>query len=285
MTYDTKVPLSLRQTQEWFGKVISQRINTESQINPIAPSGAPIAEEANFFIAPSPTLEPYRRIELYHQQYWWRLLSTLHDSFPLTVRLFGYSDFNEQIAKPYLLEFPPNSWSLNPLGDRLAEWVEKYYNESDKVLVLNAVKLDYVFIDSFVAAELSPVTAADQSSIAEKSLRLQPHVKLFTFPYDLCAFRRELMKESVEHWVEHPFPVLSKKKKYYFVMARTRFNDIGSSEITLAEYMTLEQLSQPKTIMELCEWLESQKREIVNVASKNLQTWFQSWTSKGWLCT
>lgn len=283
MTFDTKAPRSLIDTQKWFGSVITQRIDLESRISPIAPSGKPIREEAARYIAPSPTLEPFQRIELYHQQYWWRLLSILHDSFPLTVRLFGYTDFNEKVAKPYLLTYPPRTWSLNPLGDRLEQWIERYYTGDDKTLVLNAVRLDYVYIESFVVGEGDPLTAADESVLMEQTLSLQPHVKLFTFPYDLCAFRKEMLEQSVDYWIDHPFPTLVKKKKYHFVLARTRSKDIGWSEVTLPEYLTLEQLSKPKTIMQLCEWLEKQQREVVNIAGKNLQTWFQSWTARGWL--
>lgn len=283
MTFDTKVPQTLRETQQWFGKIITQRIDPESHINPIAPSGKPIKEEAPIYIAPSPTLEPYRRIELYHQQYWWRLLNILQESFPLTVRLFGYTDFNEILGKPYLLAYPPCTWSLNPLGNRLAEWVEKHYDKDDKSLILNAVKLDYVYIDSFVTAESPPLSGEDESSLMEKRLTLQPHVKLFSFPYDLCSFRKAVLQESVEYWIDHPFPTMAKKKKYFFVVARTLSKDIGWTEISLPEYLVLEQFIQPKTVMEMCEWLEKQKREVVNVASKNLQIWFQSWTARRWL--
>lgn len=285
MTYDIKAPPTLVHTQKWFGTVITQRIDPESRINPIAPSGRPIREDAARFIAPSPTLEPHQRIELYHQQYWWRLLGILHDSFPLTVRLFGYHDFNEKIGKPYLLAYPPRTWSLNSLGDRLEEWMDKNYHEDDKALVMNAVKLDYVFIDSFVAEEAPSLTGADENALIEQELSLQSHVKLFAFPYDLCRFRMEMLTHPVEHWIQHPFPKLSKKKKYYFVLARTRSKDIGWTEVTLPEYLILEQFNTPKTIMKLCEWLEKQKREVVNIAGKNLQKWFQSWTSRGWLRT
>lgn len=283
MTYDAKVPTALRETQEWFGRVISRRIDDQSRINPIAPSGNLIKEEAPFYIAPSPTLTPARRIELYNQQYWWRLLNTLQESFPLTVRLFGYSAFNESIAKPYLEVYPPNTWSLTPLGDRLADWVEKYYDEKDKALVLNCVKLDYKYIEAFVDAEYPTLSAENEEALLEKTLTLQPYVKLFTFPYDLFSFRREMLMQPVEYWVDNPFPVLSKKKKFHFVLSRSRSLDIGWAEISLPEYLLLEQLKRPQTIMELCNWLEKQKREIVNLASKNLQTWFQSWTARRWL--
>ncbi len=283
MTYDAKVPAALRQTQEWFGGVISKRIDAKSRINPIAPSGRAIKDEAPIFIAPSPTLAPEQRIELYNQQYWWRLLNTLQDSFPLTLRLFGYDSFNENIGKPYLEIYPPTSWSLNPLGDRLAEWVEKYYNEKDKALVLNCVKLDYLYLESFVAGEYPSISDEGEEALRVKPLILQPHVKLFAFPYDLFSFRREMLRNSVEYWIDNPFPTLSKKKKFYFVLSRSRSNDLGWTEITLPEFLLLEQMQHPQTVMQLCEWLEKQKREIIKLASTNLQSWFRSWTARRWI--
>lgn len=283
MTHERQAPPVLKQTQEWFGSIISQRLPQDNHISLVAPSGKPIKEEAPIFIAPSPTLEPYKRIELYHQQYWWRLLNILHETFPLAVRLFGYGAFNETVAKPYLLTYPPNTWSLNPLGSRLAEWVEKYYKGDDKLLVLNAVKVDYMYIDSFVAAEYPPIKAEDEATLMEKALALQPHIQTIALPYDLFLFRKEMLSEPVEHWVDHPFPKLSKKQKFYFVVARSRSNDIGWSQVPLAEFLVLEQLKKPQTLMQLCEWLEKQKREIVKVASENLQSWFQSWTARRWL--
>jgi hypothetical protein len=92
-----------------------------------------------------------------------------------------------------------------------------------------------------------------------------------------------MLQQPVEYWIDHPFPTLAKKKKYHFVLARTRSKDIGWTEVTLPEYLILEQLNKPITIMQLCEWLEKQQREVISIAGKNLQTWFQSWTTRGWL--
>ena len=38
-------------------------------------------QTANDLIAPSPTLQPVERLELYHRQYWYRLLDSIAEDF------------------------------------------------------------------------------------------------------------------------------------------------------------------------------------------------------------
>jgi hypothetical protein len=132
MTFDSKVPTLLKETQEWFGSIISRAIDGNSQMNPISPTGRPMREEAWDHIRPSPTLQPAQRIQIYNQQYWWRLVNTLQESFPLVTRLFGFHAFNFTIAMPFLLKYPPNDWTLNSLGDRLPRWIEEEYKADDR---------------------------------------------------------------------------------------------------------------------------------------------------------
>ena len=143
MKYDEHVPSLLKREQQWFGSIISRPIDVDSKMNPMSPSGIPMEVEAAEHITPSPTLRSAQRIQIYNQQYWWRLLNTLHDIFPLTTRLFGYQDFNRTIGMPYLTKYPPCHWSLTLIGERLERWVEEDYHAGDKELVKNSVKKSF----------------------------------------------------------------------------------------------------------------------------------------------
>ncbi len=103
------IPPGLKSVQEWFGNVISSPLEDNNYIKTIAPSGYLIAEEAARYIIPTPNLRAHQRIQIYNQQYWWRLLKAMHESFPLVTRLFGYHAFNETIAIPYLYKYPQDS--------------------------------------------------------------------------------------------------------------------------------------------------------------------------------
>jgi Putative DNA-binding domain len=289
MTFDAKVPVKLKETQKWFGSIISRPIDEDSQMDPIAPSGRQILEEAPDYICPSLTLRPDQRIQIYNQQYWWRLLNNMQESFPLVTRLFGYRDFNFHLAIPYLLKYPPCHWSLNSLGDLLPRWVEEEYQASDKKLVLDTSRIDVAFSQSFVAPLRQPLQVAnlaengDLTALLDYTLYLQPHLHLFELSSDLFSFRAEFLKKAPEHWVENDFPPLAKEGPYYFILFRNLSHDIAWSDISAAEFGLLRLFQQGSSVGMACEWLENQEQALVEAASQNLHRWFQAWVVRQWL--
>lgn len=289
MLFDSEVPRQLKEVQQWFGCIISRAIDGNSCMDPVSPSGQPMEEEARIYIRPSPTLRPAERIQIYNQQYWWRLLNALQESFPLVTRLFGYHAFNFTIGIPYLLKYPPCHWTLNVLGDQLPQWVEESYAADDKRLIRDAALIDCAFSQSFTEAQLKPLAATDISangdlhSLLEHTLFLQPHLHLLEMPYDLFNFRVAFIKESPDYWVEHDFPPLAKERQYHWILFRNAVNDIAWSEISPAEFGLLRLFQRGSTISQACEWIERQEPTIVDDASKNLHRWFQEWVVRQWL--
>ncbi|HRD55787.1 MAG TPA: putative DNA-binding domain-containing protein [Parachlamydiaceae bacterium] len=280
MIFDSKVPSELKKIQKWFASIITRPLDEKNEIMPISPSGKPIVQEAKQFIIKSPSLKPFERIQIYNQQYWWRLLAILHDNFPLTVRLFGYYEFNQQIGFPYLTAYPPCHWSLNLLGKNLSKWMEESYKEEDKVLVSNAVLADYAYIDCFFAEQKK---TADFASLVQNGeelcslqLKLQPHVRLFEFPFDLFTFRTAMLKEDPNYWLEHKFPKL-KKGKFHFILYRDHQNYGSVNFISPTEYQILKLLQKGTSIDAICEWVETQDKKIRKEAEKGMQNWFQQW--------
>lgn len=289
MSYDDKVPLALKREQQWFGSIIGRPIDEDSRMNPISPSGESMEEEAALHIAPSPTLRPAQRIQIYNQQYWWRLLNTLHESFPLLTRLFGYYEFNRSIGFPYLVKYPPRHWSLSLLGDRLHQWCMEEYHAEDKHLVLEAIAIDWAFSDSFTAESFPPLSVEQlaiqngDSAIFEKTLYIQPFINLFEYAYDLFKYRIDFLKELPEHWLNHDFPELDRSQVFYYALYRNSKQDISWKKISKAEYHLLKFFKNGASLEKACEWLEDQDSEINEAASVHLQEWFQEWACRGWL--
>lgn len=287
LAFDEKVPSRLKSIQEWFASIIVRPIDENSRMLPVAPSGEPMEQEAFDYIVPSPKLKPSRRIELYNQQYWWRLLAVLHESAPLVTRLFGYHDFNVTIGKPYLMKYPPNTWSLNPLVDQLPQWIEEEYQAQDKQLVLDAAQIDAALNKAFYVPHYAPIDAETIGNGLEKILdrhvRLQPHVHLFDFRYDLFAFRATMMEHEVEYWLEEDFPKLNQDRRYYFILYRTTNNYLKWEELSASAYGFLRLFLSGTSIEKACEWLEAQPSDIYDQASSQLHLWFHEWIVKQWL--
>lgn len=289
MTFDLKVPEKLKNTQLWFGSIIGRPIDVDSRMNPVSPSGKPMEEEAWDFISPSPTMKPADRIQLYNQQYWWRLLNAMQETFPLVTRLFGYHDFNQIISIPYMVKYRPQDWSLSTIGDFLPQWIQEEYSQTDKQLIYDSARIDLAYTHSFLAGQKPIIEAKnmkngeDLEALLDKVLYLQDHVHLFEMNYDLFAFRTEFLKKEPNYWIENDFPTLKKEKRYHFVLYRTQYNDIYVKEIPPEEYQLLSLFRQGWTIDQACEWLEGQDKSFYEKAMQDLQQWLQEWVVLRWL--
>ncbi len=282
MSFDTAVPERLKQTQEWFASILASPIDVENNISPVSPRGLPIEVEASEYIESSRTLAPHQRMELYSRQYWWRLLSVLQEDFPLIVRLFGYTDFNQKIAIPYLLKYPPRSWTLAMLGDRMVKWIEEDYRQSDQELIKNAAQIDWAFNMSFTTSSHPPINEElmkDTEVFFEKKLSLQPHVVLFELPYDLFTCRRDFLEHDPDFWLERDFPALPKGKTHHFILFRTLYNDIKWEEISHAEYYLLNCFQKGASLDQICHLLEKEQSDLARDASKKFHLWLQKWVA------
>lgn len=274
--------------QQWFAGVISRPLVDNLKIQPYTPEGSLIAQEAAKYIVSSPTLQPDQRIQIYNQQYWWRLLNTLQANFPLVTRLFGRNAFNEQIAIPYLLKHPSNHWSLNVLGSRLTKWIEESYHASNKTLVFYAAALDWAFLECFIAIQypypnLGKLIEEKPEHVLAQTIYLQPHVSLFKWEYDLFTFRDDCLKKGVDDWIETPFPELPSGKACCFVLYRNVNNYLAWRSISLSQYVLLQKFKNGSSLGDACAYVESQDEELYEEVAEHLHQWIQDWMQGGWL--
>lgn len=281
-------PFELKKIQEWFGALINRPLVENDLINPLTPSGLVISKEAARYIAPSSTLRPHQRLQIYNQQYWWRLQGVLQTNFPLLLRLFGTHSFNESIAVPYLTAYLPNHWALHLLGEKLPTWIQEKYQASDKQLVYDAAYLDWILSASFTHGQYPRLdnqflTQEDPEELIKKPLCLQPHIFLIQFDHNLPAFRDLIIKESADFWTTHDFPHLLRDKTYYFVIFRNLHNNVAWKDVTLEEYLILGQFSKGSSIEAVCAWMEELEEDRYTLMATHLQKWMQEWTRYGWL--
>jgi hypothetical protein len=271
--FDPKAPDGLKKTLQWFGSIIARPIDLQSRMNSISPSGNPMEEEACRYIVPSFTLKAHQRMEIYNQQYWWRLLSALHESFPFLTRLFGYKDFNQEIGIPYLEACPPDTWTLSLLGARLPDWIANHYLKEDKKLVEAVAEIDWAFNYHFIAEKKSPPDPNDPQILTRK-LFLQPHVTLFALDDDLFWMRNKFLERDVEWWQTNPFPDPPNVGPCSFVLYRNFENQVVEKKVDEEEFCALTRVLTGCSIESLLESAEGER----------VPAWLQRWMALGWLC-
>lgn len=263
-------------------------LTASDEIQPLSPSGHDIQKEALTYIRPGPYIPAHERIQIYNQQYWWRLVNTLQESYGFLLRLFGYDDFTNRIAVPYLLKNPPYHWSLDQCGNRLVKWVEEDYWENDRPLVLDAARIDLASTECFIAKSYPPLTFEQLShcqteDFTSLSLYLQPYIRLLRFRKNLPAFRELMLKEKPEFWQENPFPDIPEGDSNCYIIYRNRRNTIRFLEVSPAEFRLLVLVQAGHTLDEACRIIENEPFGHFQEALMHISAWIQSWTIRGWL--
>lgn len=279
-SFDPKVPLNLCFLQEWFGSILTQPIEEKSQLPIISCNGKNIKKEANRYLSSSKKLTAEKRLEIYYKQYWWRLLTTLQDTFPTLCRLFSYGECNSTLFIPYLGDFPSSHWNLNFLGKHFYLWLKKHYKAKDKQVVLAATKIDWAFWYTFFIEKKPPLLFQENMipKLINTPLTFQFDFQLFHYSFDFFSFRKSFLKNSEEYWIDHPFPtLLQEKKMYFFSFFRTFEGEICWEEIEEAEWQFLKNMQKGNSIVSICNKLEKQKGIFYEQTRGNLTNWIQKW--------
>lgn len=277
-----EIPAEILNIQKWFAGIVLNPL-IEDRIDPISPEGMDIQIESARFILPSAHLKPHQRIEIYNQQYWWRLINILQANFPLTLRLFGPGTFN-RIAVLFLKENPPNHWSLVFLGKIFPKWIKENYLSHDVELICHASELDSIFYMSAIESNKNCPRLRGQQlqELLNQNLYTQPHLFLIEYPYDLLAFREIVIKNDPLHWANIPFPNLDLDQICFAIFQNSK-NKIAWKKLSSAEFFLLQQFMKGVSILTACEWIYKQEPILQKPIIDNFQEWIQSWIHLNWI--
>jgi len=247
-------PKSLIALQEWFVKRMSRPLQQGSL------SFLRVEEH----IISQGLLCSYERLEIYQHGYWSRLIGVLENDFPLLHYLMGTTEFSDEIAVPYLEEYPANHWSLDKLGELLPGWIEDHFNGKEKVLLKEAALLELALLHASIAG-----VGKQLNLELTGTLFLRPFVTLLPVSYNWLPFRNKLLDKEVSYWGEHSFPELKKKNMYLVVFRRK--NRLEIEVVDSVHYEILQKIEKGITLDALCEVLESFSEQ------EYLQEHFQTW--------
>jgi hypothetical protein len=244
----------------------SSRISTELSASDEghSPEFFRIADE---IIKPGPSLTSAERLELYHRQYWFRILDSLAEDFPVLRRMAGDGVFWELI-EAYLLERPSRSFTLRHLGEAFAEFIEisPLLDPLRRTWFSSVAKTEYAFMECFESAQGALPEAQD---LANEVIELQEHVKLLHLPVpaDLCwdwsdfstGSASELGAVDVAVWREPS--------------GRSRHERVAASEVSL--------LIRLKSGIRLDALFESLPEP--SPTEEEITLWFAKWHGHRWL--
>lgn len=289
--YDPSVPDVLRCTQEWMARKITAPLTMQHKLVQKG-QGPSIQEEASQWLRASPNLAPHQCLELYAQQYWWRLLRVLEDQYPLTRRILGGDVWLAQVAVPYLAAHVPRHWSLFTVDDRLLEYLQKTPCGAHPAFTYDAACLDYANLHLVHLAHHKPLSAGEGELelLFSSTLYTQPHIFLLEFPGDLISFRKEVLRVSgdkKDYYMNEPLPALDLAQEptaaRCFVLFREQPAMTVHVELSFFAARYLRRFIAGSSIEDSLEWVETQEDAMQQEVNTNLAKWLEQWVALGWL--
>jgi hypothetical protein len=286
--------VNLEQLQQAVFEVTRQPLTPSERMRPRMPDGRSVREIVNTLMKPNDRLTSFERLQIYNQQYWFRLLGSLSEDFPGLRSLMGERRW-EKLAIAYLDECPSESYTLRNLGSHLEAWLRKHrkFIAGVERIALDMVQLEWSNIDAFDAGEFPRFIPGDGSPLNGAIVfRLQPHLHLLKLAYpvdDLLLQARGLdRKNETASNAVLKFPQkgrirrssLPKPGKVYVVVYRLQ-GRVYFKRLTREGFVILRALGEGKSLEQALESALLSSRSLKHIGQQ-LQEWFQDWSSLGW---
>ncbi len=180
--------LELAELQRWLLAAITQ---------PAAPYGDDVAR----ILLPSLQQSTIDRLAIYRSAYIARLLEVLREQFPCTRFAIGDELF-DQFATGYLQAYPPHSYTLARLADKIVEHLDATRPADWGGFIVELARLEQAIDRVFDAPgpELLPPFAMPQSAGASLKLTPAPGLELLAFRYPVSTFYTAWKAGRQPHW-------------------------------------------------------------------------------------
>jgi hypothetical protein len=256
----------------------------------ISPLKASVSAQANELVKPNDRLTSTERLNIYHRQYWCRVLDSFSEDFPGLRVVLGERAF-ERLAKAYLTDCPSQAFTLRNLGSRLDRWLTEHPEFAGKNvgLALDMIRLEWAHIESFDSPERKALGPEDLIELgSEMAIALQPYIRLLELQYPVDELRvKAQSRQSDEHGAASN--AVSQPARRHIVRRYARLKPQGiflavhRVEFTVhyrrlepREFLLLQSIGQGRTIGEALD-------NAGDLELETIQTWFANWAQLGWL--
>jgi len=289
-------PMSLADLQRQMAAAIMMPLTADFDMRAHATDGRSMTSVATSFIAPNSRLTPFERLEIYNQQYWYRVLDALAEDFKVLRAVVGSRAFHE-LSDDYLVDHPSRSFSLRNLGSKLADWLAAHPRIAGRRhrLAVDVTRIEWAFVEAFDNAERTPLTLDQIATLDGGSiLGLQPHLRLLALDYaadDLViALHKQQKRGATEAGVKHdegpepPVKLPRLRRRATWLAAHRLDNSVYYRRLEHEEFLTLGSLREG---LPLGEALEAGFRDSAKPDARRpalVRAWFGHWAELGWIC-
>ena len=256
-------------------------------------SGAAVAER---FIRPNDRLTAFERLQIYNQQYWWRLLGTFAEDFSGLLAVLGERKF-DRLATAYLEACGSTSWSLRNIGSRLTEFLAQHpeLTSPRSALALDVARVEWARVEAFDGPEKPVLTTRQIARTPPDQLRLglQPYLTLLELSHPIDDLMRKLKRTSIaavsnavaSSQTRRRKPATVRKSRHPIHLAVHRVNfSVYYKRLDPEAYQLLLALRGGATLEDACATAFTNSKELPQQSAARIQEWFSRWMEFGWFC-
>jgi hypothetical protein len=225
-------------------------------------------------LLPSKTLEAAERLAIYHGMYLVRMEEALAADYPGLKHFLGDARFFD-LVRDYVQKHPSKSYSLNPLGLHLPEFVADHFPGRQSAFLADLARLERAMASAFDADETSRIAEADIAAVPEEAwekarLKTVAGFSLLSFRYPVDAYLQSVIDEVHDH----PRP---RRKETWVAVYRRNFA-VYRLGLSRPAHDLLADLARGRPLGAAIARVRSHGRR---VSEHELFRWFREWVSVG----
>jgi hypothetical protein len=266
--------MPLGRMQRWMQEVVVHPGTVDEAIAS-ARRDLPPERLADLVLA-SRTLTPAERVEIYQRMYLLRMEEALGVDYPGLQHFLGHDGFRH-LVQNYVASFPSRSYTLNRLGDHLAEFILAAPGLRHRGFCHDLARLELAMTEVFDEAETPAVSAEAVAAVPPEKwpeVRLRP----------IAAFRLLAVRYPVNAYVEsmdrktHRHPRTRRKDAWLAVFRRDY--SVHRQELSRPAYDLLSELAAGGALGEAVT-AAARRRGAAAARETQLHRWFRQWMASG----
>lgn len=257
------------------------------------PAGRAAAEK---YIKPNDRLSAFERLQIYNQQYWWRLLGAFGEDFRGLSAVIGERKF-DRLTTAYLAAHGSTSWNLRDLGAELPAFLAEHpeLTRPRSALALDVARVEWARVVAFDGPEKPVLTPAQIARTPPEKLRLglQPYIMLLELAHPVDELMRTLKRTAIAAVSNavaathtrrsRPVTVRKSRTPIYLAVHRVNFA-VYYKRLDAEAYRLLIALQQGASLDDACATAFAGSKELPEQSAARIQEWFARWMEFGWFC-
>jgi len=264
----------LKNVQHWLQAVIVHPGDVEDAV--AAPDAAALVppDALGEVIAPSRTMNPLERVDVYHGMYPLRMIEALGADYPAVSYFLGEEAFAD-LVMGYVQHYPSRSYTLNRLGDHFPDYLAGLADLPDHEFLADLARFELAITRVFDEEETPVLTAEALQAVApddwERAV-LRPIAAL-----RLLALRHPVVPHLKAFHHERPSP--RPRRRASWVAVYRRDYSVYHLELSRAEHALLAALVSGHTLADALA--EAFQRLRAGERQEKIFRWFRTWVAEG----